>query len=78
MAEIRTREALIESLLPDSVIEDIIVSLRARVAQYGDVQAARVLFEFRYGKNPEPPNEGTTLEQLMQPHPLAIGTLDSE
>lgn len=78
MAEIRTREALIQSLLPDSVIEEIIIALRARVAQYGDVQAARVLFEFRYGKSPEPPNEGTTLEDLMQLNPLTTAVLDSE
>lgn len=78
MPEIRTREALIESALPDEVILAVIAKLIERVEMYGDVQAARVLFEFRYGKNPEAPAEGTTLEQLFLENPLAVGALDSE
>lgn len=74
----RTREALIQSALPDETILEIIQKLVDRVNQYGDVQAARVLFEFRYGKSPEPPNEGTSLEALLLATPLSQGALSTE
>lgn len=78
MEELKTREELILSALPDDVILEIVELLIERVRKYGDVQASRVLFEFRYGKNPEPPQEGTTLEQLMLQQPLSVGALGSE
>lgn len=65
----RTREELINSALPDETILFLISKLVERVEAYGDVQAARLLFEFRYGKSPEPPSEGTSLEQLMASAP---------
>lgn len=68
---IRTREDLIESHLSDDDIVEIIFKLRERVAMYGDVAAAKLLFEFKYGKNPEPPSQQTSLEELIAEHPLA-------
>lgn len=73
----RTREELIAAHLTDDDIVEIITHLRARVEKYGDVQAARLLLEFRYGKSPEPPQEGSSLEQLLMESPLASGRTDS-
>lgn len=67
----RTREQLIDAHLSDDDIVEIITALRERVAKYGDVQAARLLLEFKYGKNPEPVQTGETLDDLMMQSPLA-------
>ncbi len=73
-----TREELINTHLTDSDIAVIIAKLKERVEAYGDVQAAKLLFEFKFGKNPEAPHEGTTLEELMLATPLSDGALGSE
>lgn len=74
----RTREELIDTHLSDDDIVVIIHSLKERIAKYGDVQAARLLFEFKYGKNPEPPSNQRTLEELMLESPAATSGLGSE
>jgi len=63
------------SLLTDGDIAVVIAKLKERVDAYGDVQAAKLLFEFKFGKNPEPPHEGTTLEELMLEGPMSTGRL---
>lgn len=78
MQEPSTREDLIASALPDELILEIIALLVERVRKYGDVPASKVLLEFRYGKNPDAPQEGTTLEQIMLQTPLSVGALGSE
>lgn len=77
MSTPKTREALISSELPDQAIIEIIQHLRARVEKYGDVQAARLLLEFRFGKSPEPPQEGSSLEQILMQTPLGNGQTDT-
>lgn len=74
----RTREDLIASELSDEDIIILIHHLKARVEKYGDVQAARLLIEFKYGKNPDPPSQTTSLEDLMLAGPLAPSGLGSE
>jgi hypothetical protein len=74
----RTREELIDTHLSDDDIVIIIHSLKERIAKYGDVQAARLLFEFKYGKNPEPPSGDKSLAELMLESPLAKTGLGSE
>lgn len=74
----QTREELINTHLTDADIATVIAKLKERVEMYGDVQAAKLLFEFKFGKNPEPPHEGTTLEELMLATPLSDGALGSE
>lgn len=69
----QTREELINTHLTDADIAVVIAKLKDRVAEYGDVQAAKLLFEFKFGKNPEPPHEGTTLEELMLEGPMSTG-----
>ena len=43
-----------------------------------EVEAAKLLIEFKYGRNPDPPQQGTTLEDLMLDGPLAPAGLGSE
>jgi hypothetical protein len=73
-----TREELINTHLTDSDIAVIIAKLKERVEAYGDVQAAKLLFEFKFGKNPEAPHEGTSLEELMLSGPLQPGNVSDE
>lgn len=74
----RTREELIDSHLTDDDIVLVITALRLKVERTGDVMAAKLLWEFKYGKNPEPPSRETTLEELMLEGPLASTALGSE
>lgn len=74
----RTREELIDTHLSDDDIVLILHSLKERIEKYGDVQAARLLFEFKYGKNPEPPSNDKTLQELMLESPAAAFGMGSE
>lgn len=68
---VRTREELIESHLSDDDIVEVLEALKFRATTQGDVMAAKALLEFKYGKNPEPPSNAQTLEELMAQEPLA-------
>lgn len=74
----RTREELIDTHLTDSDIAELISHLKDRVSKYGDVAAAKLLVEFKYGRNPEPPNNNQTLEDLFLATPLSGEALSSE
>lgn len=74
----RTREELIDTHLTDDDIVLLLTHLKGRVERYGDVQAAKLLIEFKYGKNPEPPSNQKTLDELFLVGPLADGALGSE
>lgn len=74
----RTRQELIETHLSDDDIVILLTHLKARVEKYGDVQAAKLLIEFKYGKNPEPPSNSQTLEELFLETPAASRGLGSE
>lgn len=67
----RSREELIEGHLSDDAIIDILEGLKERASR-GDWNAAKLLIEFRFGKNPEPPHTGMTLEDLMAASPTGI------
>lgn len=75
---VRTREELIESHLSDDDIVEVLTALKFRATTQGDVMAAKALLEFKYGRNPEPPNNSQTLEELFMAAPLADGRTDSE
>lgn len=74
----RTRERLIEAHLTDSDIVEILTQLKRRAVEQGDWNAAKLLLEFKYGRNPEPPNNNVTLEELLMQTPLSSGQTDSE
>lgn len=74
----RTREQLIEAHLTDSDIVEILTQLKRRAVEQGDWNAAKLLLEFKYGRNPEPPNNAQTLEDLFMATPLATGQTDTE
>lgn len=74
----RSREELIETHLSDDDIVLLITHLKQRVEKYGDVQAAKLLIEFKYGKNPDPPSNSKSLEELFLASPLSQGALGSE
>lgn len=75
---VRTREELIEAHLSDDDIVLILTEMKRRASEQGDVMAAKLLLEFKFGKNPEPVSTGQTLEDLMLQTPLADGNLSSE
>lgn len=74
---LRSREDLLAAHLADDDVVEIITRLKA-LALSGDVMAIRLAMELKYGKNPEPPKAGQTLEDLMMENPLAQGRPDSE
>lgn len=74
----RTREELIEAHLSDDDIVLVLAEMKRRASEQGDVQAAKLLLEFKYGKNPEPPSSQETLEELLLANPLSDHTLDSQ
>jgi hypothetical protein len=74
----RSRQELIEAHLSDDDVVVLITHLKGRVEKYGDVQAAKLLLEFKYGKNPEPISTEKSLEQLLMQSPLSTTGADSE
>jgi hypothetical protein len=74
----RTREELIDSTLSDEVIEEILGVLILRVKSDGDVRAAQLLLDFRYGRNPEPPSGDESLQDLFLRTPTSLEPLSSE
>lgn len=68
---IRTREDLINTHLSDNDIVEILTSMK-RAALAGEWPAAKLLLEFKYGRNPEPVSTNLTLEELMAQTPLGV------
>lgn len=68
---IRTREDLINTHLSDDDIVEIITSMK-RAALSGEWPAAKLLLEFKYGRNPEPIQTDRTLEDLLAETPLGV------
>lgn len=64
----RSRHQLIETHLTDDDIVEIITALKEKAKQ-GNYEAGKALFELKYGKNPEPPSDQVTLEQLLYETP---------
>lgn len=74
----RTREELIDSILSDEAIEEILTVLKQRVRADGDVRAAQLLLDFRYGRNPEPPSGEESLSELFLRTPTSLEPLSTE
>lgn len=68
---VRTRAELIDTHLTDDDIVLVLDRLKS-LALSGDWQAAKLLLEFKYGRNPEPVNNDLSLEDLMAETPLGV------
>lgn len=68
---VRTRAELIDTHLSDDDIVEILTGLK-RAAAAGEWAAAKLLIEFKYGRNPEPIVTDLTLEDLMAQTPLGV------
>lgn len=68
---VRTREDLINTHLSDDDIVEIITSMK-KAALSGEWPAAKLLLEFKYGRNPDPIQTNLTLEELMAETPLGV------
>lgn len=66
---VRSRQDLIETHITDSDIVDIITALKEK-AKLGSYEHAKAVVELKYGKNPEPPKNDRTLEDLLWESPL--------
>lgn len=66
---IRTRQDLIDVHLSDNDIVEILTVLKEK-AKLGSYEHIKILMELKYGKNPPPPSNERSLEDLLLESPI--------